>query len=114
MMSVKHILLDCADFIDTCHKHFTAEIMKRLFRDVSPDVIFFLKDLNVFHLIQIFKGKFKKKKALSSVLEPDLNVIFVQMKRFRECGRAIFNLVSSLALAWSGQLGSKHNLTSKL
>ena len=51
-LSVEHILLSCADLIEVRHKHYTAESMKQLFRDVPPDIIFnFLKEVNVFHLI---------------------------------------------------------------
>ena len=52
VLSVKHILLHCADLTEIRHKHFTSDSMKRLFRDVPPDVIFnFLKEINIYHLI---------------------------------------------------------------
>ena len=46
VLSVKHILLHCADLIEIRHRHFTLDSMKRLFRDVPPDVIFnFLREI---------------------------------------------------------------------
>ena len=50
--SIKHLLIDCWDVYDVRHKHFTAESMKVLFRDVPPDSIFaFLKEINVYYKI---------------------------------------------------------------
>ena len=51
-LSVKHLLIDCADLIDVRHRHYTSESMKRLFRDVPPDEIFnFLRDVHIYQLI---------------------------------------------------------------
>ena len=47
--TVEHILISCADLIETRQKYYTAESMKVLFRDVPPDNIFaFLRDINMF------------------------------------------------------------------
>ena len=51
-ITLKHILLDCWDLYDIRRKHFTADSIKVLFRDVPPDDIFaFLREINIFHLI---------------------------------------------------------------
>jgi len=41
IFTVEHFLLCCADLIEIRHKHFTAESLKVLFRDVLLDKIFF-------------------------------------------------------------------------
>ena len=52
VLSVKHILLYCADLIEIRRRHYTSVSMKQLFRDVPPDVIFnFLREINIYHLI---------------------------------------------------------------
>ena len=52
VLSVKHILLHCADLIEIRRKHFTSVSMKQLFQDVPLDVIFnFLREINICHLI---------------------------------------------------------------
>ena len=48
-LTVRHILIDCWDLYDVRRKHFTAESMKVLFRDVPPGAIFdFLREVNLF------------------------------------------------------------------
>ena len=51
-VTVKHLLIDCRELHDVRHKHFTADSLRTLFRDVPPWAIFdFLKEVNVFNLI---------------------------------------------------------------
>ena len=51
-LTVEHILLHCWDFYDIRRKHYSAENLKVLFRDVPPDKIFdFLKEINIFNKI---------------------------------------------------------------
>ena len=51
-LTIKHLLIDSWDLHDTRHKHFTAESIKTLFRDVPPDALFaFLKEIHVFNKI---------------------------------------------------------------
>ena len=50
--NLEHVLISCADLIEVRRKHFSAESMKVLFRDVPPDSIFaFLKEINMFNKI---------------------------------------------------------------
>ena len=50
--TVEHILIECIDVMDTRVKHYTADNLKVLFRDVPPDKIFdFLREINVFYRI---------------------------------------------------------------
>ena len=47
-LTIEHILLDCWDFYDIRRKHYSAENLKILFRDVPPDKIFnFLREINI-------------------------------------------------------------------
>lgn len=47
--SVKHFLVLCADMIDIRRKHYTADTLKVLFRDVPLDkIINFLKEANLY------------------------------------------------------------------
>ena len=49
IFTVEHFLLRCADLIEIRHKHFTAESLKVLFRDVPPDKVFdFLKEAGIY------------------------------------------------------------------
>ena len=49
-MSIKHLLLNCCEIHDIRHKHYTADSMKTLFRDVPLDTIFwFLREAGIFH-----------------------------------------------------------------
>ena len=51
-LSIKHLLIDCWDVHDVRRKHFSAETLKVLFRDVPPDNIFnFLKEIGIFNRI---------------------------------------------------------------
>ena len=50
--TVERILISCADLIEVRRKHFTAESMKVLFRDVPPDrVLAFLREINIYNKI---------------------------------------------------------------
>ena len=47
--TLEHILISCADLIEVRRKHYSAESMKVLFRDVPPDsVLSFLKEINMY------------------------------------------------------------------
>ena len=51
-LTIEHILLHCWDFYDIRRRHYSAENLKILFRDVPPDKIFdFLKEMNIFNKI---------------------------------------------------------------
>ena len=51
-LTIEHILLHCWDFYDIRRRHYSAENLKILFRDVPPDKIFdFLKEINIFNKI---------------------------------------------------------------
>ena len=51
-LSIRHLLLDCWDLYDVRRKHYTADSLKELFRDVPPDAIFqFLQEINRFHFM---------------------------------------------------------------
>ena len=44
---IEHILLNCLDFIEIRESHFTAKSLRMLFKDISPEKIFyFLKEIN--------------------------------------------------------------------
>ena len=48
-LSVKHILIDCVDFVPMRQKYFTVMSMKDLFDKIKPSLIFdFLKEINLF------------------------------------------------------------------
>ena len=50
--SVRHILLDCWDLYDVRRRHYTADNIKQLFRDVPPDKIFsFLREVHLFYCL---------------------------------------------------------------
>ena len=52
VMTIKHLLLDCADLIDVRENYFTVNSLKDLFCTVPPQAVFgFLKEINVYHLI---------------------------------------------------------------
>ena len=62
-LTIEHILLDCWDFYDIRRKHYSAENLKVLFRDVPPDKIFdFLREINVFN--KIWKWNMKRRDLL--------------------------------------------------
>ena len=51
-LTVKHLLIDCWDLHDVRHKHYTADSLRTLFRDVPPWTIMeFLREVNVFNKI---------------------------------------------------------------
>ena len=51
-LTIEHILLTSSDFIEMRESHFTAQSLRMLFRDISPEKIFnFLKEI-------IFGGNF--------------------------------------------------------
>ncbi len=48
-LTIEHILLTCSDFIEMRESHFTAQSLRMLFQDISPEKIFnFLKEINIF------------------------------------------------------------------
>ena len=56
LLTIQHILLTlfiyftaCSDFIEIREYHFTAQSLRVLFREISPEKIFnFLKEFNIF------------------------------------------------------------------
>ena len=47
-LTLEHILLTCSDFIEIRESHFTAQSLRMLFQDISPEKIFnFLKAINI-------------------------------------------------------------------
>ena len=47
-LTIEHILLTCSDFIEIRYSHFTAQSLRMLFNDISPEKIFnFLKEINI-------------------------------------------------------------------
>ena len=42
-LTIEHILLTCSDFIEIRGSHFTAQSLRMLFQDISPDFILFYK-----------------------------------------------------------------------
>ena len=47
-LTIEHILLTCSDFIEIIERHFTAQSLRMLFEDISPEKIFnFLKEINI-------------------------------------------------------------------
>ena len=48
-LTIEHILLTCSDFIEMRKSHFTAQSLRMLFQDISPENFFnFLKGINIF------------------------------------------------------------------
>ena len=48
-LTVKHILIDCVDFMEVRQKYFNVPDLKTLFKDVDPSQIFaFLKEIGIF------------------------------------------------------------------
>ena len=48
-LTIEHILLTCSDFIEIRQSHFTVKSLRMLFKDISPENIFyFLKEINIF------------------------------------------------------------------
>ena len=48
-LTIEHILLTCSDFIEIRESHFTAKLLRMLFKDILPEKIFnFLKEINIF------------------------------------------------------------------
>ena len=48
-LTIEHILLSCSGFTEIRESHFTAKSLRMLFKDISPEKIFyFLKEINVF------------------------------------------------------------------
>ena len=47
-LTIEHILLICSDFIEIRESHFTAKSLCMLFKDISPEKLFyFLKEINI-------------------------------------------------------------------
>ena len=52
LLTVKHILIECADFLETRKKYFEEKSLYSLFRNVIPEVVFdFLREIGVFYKI---------------------------------------------------------------
>ena len=49
LITVKHILMECSDFIEIRNKYYVAESLKALFSNVK--IINFLKEINVYNKI---------------------------------------------------------------
>ena len=50
--TVKHILIDCIDFLQTRNKYYRANDLPQLFQDVPVDnILLFLKEINIFYKI---------------------------------------------------------------
>ena len=51
-LTIERILLTCSDFIEMRESHFTAQSLRILFQDISPEKSFnFLKEINIFRKI---------------------------------------------------------------
>ena len=49
LLTIKHILLTSSDLIEIGQNHFTAQSLRELFQENSPEKIFnFLKEINIF------------------------------------------------------------------
>ena len=49
LLTIEHILLTCSYFIEIRQSHFTAQSLRVLFQEISPEKIFnFLKEINIF------------------------------------------------------------------
>ena len=52
VITVKHILIECADLLEIRKKHFEEKSLYSLFRNVIPEIIFdFLREISVFYKI---------------------------------------------------------------
>ena len=52
VITVKHILIECANLVQIRKKHFEKRSLFSLFRNVIPEVIFdFLREIGVFYKI---------------------------------------------------------------
>ena len=52
VLTVKHILIECADLLETRKKYFEEKSLYSLFRNMIPEVVFdFLREIGVFYKI---------------------------------------------------------------
>ena len=52
VLTVKHILIECADLLEIREKYFEERSLYSLFRNVIPEIMFdFLREIGVFHKI---------------------------------------------------------------
>ena len=52
VITVEHILIECADLLETRKKYFEKKILYSLFRNVIPEVVFdFLREIGVFYKV---------------------------------------------------------------
>ena len=52
VLTVKHILIECADLLETRKKYFEEKSLHSLFRNVIPEVVFdFLREIGVFYKV---------------------------------------------------------------
>ena len=50
VLTVKHILIECADLLEIIKKYFDEKSLYSLFRNVIPEVVFdFLREIGVFY-----------------------------------------------------------------
>ena len=53
VITVKHVLIECADLLEMRKKHFEERTLYSLFRNVIPEIIFdFLREIGVFYKIR--------------------------------------------------------------
>ena len=51
-LTIKHILIECADLLEVMKKYFEQKSLYSLFRNVSPEIIFdFLREIGLFYQI---------------------------------------------------------------
>ena len=52
LLTVEHVLIECADLLETRKKYFEERSLHSLFRNVIPEVVFdFLREIGVFYKI---------------------------------------------------------------
>ena len=52
VLTVKHVLIECADLLETRKKYFEEKSLYSLFRNVIPEAVFgFLREIGVFYKI---------------------------------------------------------------
>ena len=54
-LTVKHILLECVDFIESRNRHFSVNSFRELFEKVPPDsILSYLHEIGLFYRLQNF------------------------------------------------------------
>ena len=50
VLTVKHVMIQCADLLEVRNKYFEQKFLYSLYRNVSPEIIFdFLREIGVFY-----------------------------------------------------------------